>query len=423
MIDHIKSVPWLTGALMLALLLGAGSNLAAAASFKPQRGINLDQWDTWPDEAQWSDLDVITPFPQWRKHLKRKGFRELKEIGFDFVRMPVDPRVFLSAKTSGIRTVLLDEVRAAINTITDSGLSVIIDLHTMPDIEASGGIERVLGRSSVFEEYRSFVGDMAALVAHHPADSVALELINEPVIDCDGSNDWPDKLKALHATARAEAPETTLVLTGSCWGGAEPLTRLDPALVDDDNTLWTFHSYEPFVMTHQGATWAGNFAPYVTGIPWPWHEQSSDERQRVTRQVKADIDAKAPLHLRSDHKAYLDQQLAEIDTEQKLDAVLAKPFDRVVEWAQAHGIARNRILLGEFGMIRQEYGNPFIMKPQWRAAYYRDMIANAERHGFGWSLWSYGGAFGVVNGFGDETAGPDVLDMVRQLPVAGLRLN
>jgi hypothetical protein len=43
---------------------------------------------------------------------------------------------------------------------------------------------------------------------------------------------------------------------------------------------------------------------------------------------------------------------------------------------------------------------------------YRDMIARAEKHGFAWSMWSYGGAFGVVEEFDGRKAEPDVLEMV-----------
>jgi hypothetical protein len=43
------------------------------------------------------------------------------------------------------------------------------------------------------------------------------------------------------------------------------------------------------------------------------------------------------------------------------------------------------------------------------------MIARAEAHGFSWSVWSYGGAFGVVDAFDGEKCEPDVMDMIRSL--------
>jgi len=180
--------------------------------------------------------------------------------------------------------------------------------------------------------------------------------------------------------------------------------------------MWTFHSYDPFLMTHQGATWAGDFIRYVTGLPYPPHAAPKAELDAAVDRVKARIDAEAPWLRRSGMKTYLDELLAEIDIAEKLDAVVAKPFAIVDAWARRHGIAPDRILLGEFGMIRQEYGGDAIVPAAVRAAYLRDMIDHAERYGFAWSIWGYGGAFGVVEAFEGKPAEPDVLDMVRSLP-------
>ena len=43
------------------------------------------------------------------------------------------------------------------------------------------------------------------------------------------------------------------------------------------------------------------------------------------------------------------------------------------------------------------------------------MIARAERHGFSWSVWSYGGAFGIVEEFDGKPAEPEVMEMIRRL--------
>jgi endoglucanase len=107
--------------------------------------------------------------------------------------------------------------------------------------------------------------------------------------------------------------------------------------------------------------------------------------------------------------------VGEIATDRKLAAAMAKPMDIAAQWADRHGIARSRLLLGEFGMIRQEYGNPYVVPAAERAAYYRDAIRLAEERGIAWSMWSYSGAFGIVEAFDGRKAEPDVLDMVRAL--------
>ena len=92
-----------------------------------------------------------------------------------------------------------------------------------------------------------------------------------------------------------------------------------------------------------------------------------------------------------------------------------EPFETAAKWAKDNGIRPENVYLGEFGMIRQEYGNPYVVPGAERAAYVRDMIEHAERHGFPWSIWEYGGAFGIVDEFEGRKAEPDVMEMVRAL--------
>ncbi|TGT34545.1 glycosyl hydrolase, partial [Mesorhizobium sp. M4B.F.Ca.ET.169.01.1.1] len=117
---------------------------------------------------------------------------------------------------------------------------------------------------------------------------------------------------------------------------------------------------------------------------------------------------------RSGMLAYLDEQVATMDSPEKLLGQMDQQVRTVEAWAKANGVKPQDITLGEFGMIRKEYGNGFVMPAAYRAAYVRDMIARAEAHGFSWPVWSYGGAFGIVDAFDGERAEPDVMDVIRQ---------
>ena len=61
-------------------------------------------------------------------------------------------------------------------------------------------------------------------------------------------------------------------------------------------------------------------------------------------------------------------------------------------------------------MIGREWQSDLDVNPQWRIAYMRDIIAIAEDYGFGWSAWSFGGAFGLMQGFGGEPLSPTLID-------------
>ncbi|WP_224549280.1 glycoside hydrolase family 5 protein [Mesorhizobium sp. CA16] len=405
--------------LMAALLaLGPLALPAAAATFSMKRGLNLDQWVTWPVEDTWGERQAILPYPEWRKFLKEDDLKALKGAGLDFLRMPVDPSPFLSDRTTALRDDLYASVLASARMINRAGLKVIVDLHLIP---AGGnrkiGMSEVMHDPAVFDAYAELVRKMARTLAREDPRLVALELMNEPLADCEanGTNLWPDRQKQLFAAARASATRLTLVLSGGCYSNAESLARIDPKAIADDNIIWTFHSYDPFLLTHQGASWAGDFIPYVTGLPYPLTAVPKAQLDTALNAIRDRIRAEAPRARRSGLLSYLDEQVATTDSPEKLLGVMDAPFATVDAWAKANGVNPQDITLGEFGMIRKEYGNSFVMPAAYRAAYVRDMIARAEAHGFSWSLWSYGGAFGIVDAFDGEKAEPDVMDVIRSL--------
>ena len=403
-------------ALLVLMLMPLAA--AQAATFQAKRGISLDIWTTWPEESRWADQTVMLPFPEWRKTVKETDLKALKAAGFDFIRMPVDPSPFLSGKTVALRDRLYAHVLASARLIEASGLKVIIDFHWFPaGGNRSIGTQEVLKDAAKFAEYLELVRRMAGLIGKEDPQTLALELFNEPTIDCDedDTNDWPAKLKQSHAAARAAAPSTTLILSGACWGGAEGLVKLDPKDFADENLVWSFHSYDPFILTHQGATWTGDFMPYVYGLPFPLHEAKAGELDKALDSIRARLKSDAPRARRSGMLAYLDEEIAKISSAEKLNAAMDKNFDLVSGWATKNGVDPANILLGEFGMIRQEYGNPIIVPAAARAAYYQSQINRAESRGFMWSMWSYGGAFGVVEAFEEKAAEGEVLEMVKGL--------
>lgn len=392
---------------------------AEAATFSMKRGLNLDIWTTWPEEDRWNERDTMLPFPQWRQAIGDDELEKLHAAGFDFLRMPVDPSPFLSEQTSEFRDELVESVVESARLINAAGMKVVVDLHLFPAGEGrTFGMGEVMDDPAVFDRYVELVRTMAAALSREDPALVAFEPMNEPIVDCedDHTDHWPERLQRLYAAARASATRLTIVLSGACYSGAEALARVNPKTIPDDNVIWTFHSYDPFLLTHQGATWAGDFIRYVTGLPYPPYKVARAELDAALETIRRRIRDEAPWTRRDGMLAYLDEQIATMDTKEKLDAIVDRPFEIAAKWAKANGIEPGNIYLGEFGMIRQEYGNPYVVPAAERAAYVSDMIEHAERHGFPWSIWEYGGSFGIVEEFEGRPAEPDVLEMVRGLP-------
>ncbi|HMQ58858.1 MAG TPA: cellulase family glycosylhydrolase, partial [Rhizobiaceae bacterium] len=385
-------LPFKPFVLFAFLLLAPG--LAFAASFEGRRGIGMNLWETWPQESEWGDGSKLFPFPEWRRHVGVHELRSLKADGFDFIRMTIDPAVLLSVKARSHVGEMLEDVREAADLAVEAGLGVIVNLHTIPSGSVrSVGTGEIIGDEAVFERYLVLVRDIGRVLYGVDPAKVALEPFNEPIAACAGDEAalWAKRQKAVFAAARASATRLTLVLTGACWGSAEGLAALDPAEFPDDNLLWSFHSYAPFILTHQGAGWTGDIMPFVTGLPYPPHGANAGKRDAALAAIRNRVRAEAPFMRRNGILGFIDNEMAAIDAKEKLAANMAAPFEAVRAWAAQHGIDSGDILLGEFGMIRQEWQNPFTVPAAERAAYYSDMIALAGKHGFRWSMWSYSG--------------------------------
>ena len=402
-------------AFWLALALAASGTIssALASDFKPRRGLSMELWNTWPGPDRWNDATALFPFPEWRRNVSTRDLAKLAAAGYDFIRLPIDPGVFLAPQAAPHRTRLFAEVKAAVGMIHDAGLKVIVDLHTIPG-EASnrpGAVEHVLRDKPTFEAYTALVAEFAGKLDPFDHARTALELINEPVIDCDVPDykqQWPTLVSRLYAAARVASPTLPLVVTGGCWGDAHMLSALPDAVTTDDNTILTFHSYAPFLLTTQGASWAGDFIVHVTGLPYPPDRLGKDELARRIEAIKEVMRRDATPTRVNGLTSYLDELLAEVDTARELQAVMEKPFKLASDFARKRGIDPSRILIGELGMIRQEWGKDYVMPPEWRIDYIRDMRKLAEKNGFGWAVWGYSGAFGMVQGFGGQPVEGDV---------------
>lgn len=404
----------LTATALMALV----STSALAATFKVERAISMDQWVHWPGPDQWNDAGVVANFPEWRANVNDDQLRYLKQSGLDTVRLPIDPG-FIMYNGDIVRTLkIYAGIDDAVKRLRAAGLNVIVDMHTIPrDDGAAAGTAQIINDPVKFSIYKDILKTIAVRLKSFDATQVALEVINEPTMDCTDSAQqatWNNRLADLHNTARQANPDITLILTGACWGSAEGLSMMDPSIITDANTMWSFHHYEPFKLTHQSATWAGPWVEHIANIPYPPTALSQADAQALIEENKnrifAIVDGNEAAKIAEGTRFDINR----FRQPAALKAEMEDPFKMVATWADQHAIARDRIFMGEFGMIRQEWERPAATKPEWRVNYIRDMTGLAKANGFAWSMWSFGGAFGMVQEFsGNALENPLVDDVLR----------
>jgi hypothetical protein len=359
---------------------------AQASEFR--RGISISHTMAWAEvESPPSKAFVFPPFAD--RPLRATELGALRRTGFDFVRLAVDPGPFLQfqgARRDRLDRILLEQIHL----ILSSGLAVIVDFHPS-DLHSQYLARKLVGgvETPAFRDYLRLVDRTAALLDRLQTPRVALELFNEPP---GSTRTWQPMLEAAYRVARRRARDLPLVLTGASEGMPEGLLDLKTtAFRDDPAVLYTFHYYEPFQFTHQGASW--NDARYLADVPYPAY----------ARPLRDSLDASAAL-IEASQLSRTQKLAAAREARRQLESyrrsafdrtAISRSLDRIGRWGRDNGVAGDRILLGEFGVLkpdRQVSGPRAAERRQWFA----DVRAEAEARGFAWAVWTYRGSGGFA---------------------------
>lgn len=399
----MRCLAGLAVAAWLATLPAAAQAQGEEPAFR--RGIAIAHSMAWAQiEPSPSKAFAFQAFVEQSRRLDVAELQSLRRAGFDFVRLAVDPGPFLQfegARRDRLDHVLLDQV----GLILSAGLAVIVDFH--PSDLHPGYTGRALTGGADTPAFRGYVRLLertATLLDGLKSRRVAFELMNEPPVSPEV---WQPMLEAAYGAVRKRVPHLLLVLPGASDGMPEGLLGLRTAAFrDDPAVLYTFHYYEPFQFTHQGASW--NAARHLADVPYP----------AQARPLRDSLDATAAA-IDASHLSQPKKVLAQIEARRLLEnyrrsgfdrAAMARSLERISAWARANGVPGNRILLGEFGALkslRQAHGVRAAERRRWFA----DVRAEAEARGFSWAVWVYRlGGFEVVGGDRGVDVDPAIVD-------------
>ncbi len=393
---------------LISLLFAAGQ----ARAIELRRGVSTDVWVTWPDRAELVSKTDLADFPDWRSRTSKAEIAALRQSGFDFARLAIDPAMFLHKRKPEKTRILIAGMKKAIADLRGGGLNVLVDIHAIPGDGGMPPIGAYLGSDKHLAEYLSLVTEIGQAIASEDPDHVAFEPINEPSINCAGEfsqgveMQWPSVAKRLHATARAAAPKLAIVMQGACSGSADGLVDLKPSAFNDDNIVWSFHTFDPMIFTHQGASWSTGVERFVDGVSYPPDpKEQKTVAERATRRIKDAGFTKAA------EKSQLKQLKEALDAYYapgQAALMLLEPFDKVAAWAETNNVPPAKILVGEIGVIRtSDFGT---VSNNMRATYLADALAIPADLGWGWAVTSWGGSFGIVESDENRKLNPVLLN-------------
>lgn len=284
------------------------------------RGINLGNALEAPVEGEWGVV------------LREEYFDLIAEAGFDSVRIPI--RWSAHAANTAPYTIsptFFARVDWAVEQALARGLLVVIDMHHYVELMEQPVEHR--------ERFLALWEQIAAHYQGYPPE-LLFELLNEPSGRLTPYVWNPLLEEAIHVI-RETNPQRILVVGPAYWNSVGALRDLELP-PEDENLIVTFHYYEPFQFTHQGAEWVLGSEAWL-GTDW---RGAPVERRAIER----DLDAAAA-------------------------------------WAVENG---RPLYMGEFGAYSRADIESRVL---WTAFVARE----AEERGMSWAYWEFCAGFGVYD--------------------------
>jgi len=248
------------------------------------------------------------------------------------------------------------QLEAAIERFHRAGLAVVVDIHNED--------RRAELDPQWQEAFVRFWGLLAKRLSRFDPDLTILEIVNEPVFK-HREEEWNTLNARLAAAIRRGAPRHTIVTSGTDWGGIDGLKKLK--LLPDRNVIYSFHCYDPFTFTHQGATWT--HVRSLHDVPYP---SSPEAVKPLLPGLESSPDARKMVEWYGEERWNKEK--------------LAARFHQGIEWG-----AKNHVPLycGEFGVF------PARSKPEDRARWFHDFGAVLAENRIGWAVWGWDEGFGL----------------------------
>jgi aryl-phospho-beta-D-glucosidase BglC (GH1 family) len=357
--DFLGRTALAAGALSLSSLSAPAAPLASVPASRLARlakGANVAKWFRFPR------TDTAA---HYQNYVSETEAAMMAGMGLTHVRVCVAPKTIMDAATGAVREENGGYLEAAIRRFQKAGLMVVVDIHNE---------DRAAELNPDWQEaFVKFWGSLAGRLGKFDPELTILEIINEPVFS-KRETEWDTFSARLAAAIRQHAPQHTIMTSGANWGGIDGLKKLK--LLEDKNVVYSFHCYDPFTFTHQGATWSSEEVKPLRGIPYP----SSPE---------AVAPVLAALEDKPKSKAMVERYGKENWNKEKL----AARFQQGVEWGARNGVS---LYCGEFGVF------PPYAKPEHRANWFRDFGEVLAAQRIGWAVWGWDEGFGLnrrqVNG-------------------------
>lgn len=345
----------LSAMMILAMAACSKTEEATVNNFRIKRGTNLSHWLSQSEERGEAR----------RLHIQEDDFERLEQLGFDFVRIPIDEVQFWDEEGNKLPEAW-ELLTNALDLAAKHHLRAIVDLHIIRSHyfnaanEGAGNANTLFTSEKAQDDLINLWYQLSDALKGYSNDSVAYEFMNEPVAE--EHEQWNQLVAKVHAALRKVEPQRTLVVGSNLWQGYETMKYLRVP-ENDKNIVLSFHYYNPMLLTHYGAWWTP-IGKYKGKVNYPGVLLS-----------KEDYDA-SPDSIKPILEPYLTQ-------EWNVDKI-REDFKDAIEVAKKYGL---QLFCGEWG----------VYEPVDRELAYKwtkDMLTVFDEFNIAWTTWCYDADFG-----------------------------
>ena len=307
------------------------------------RGVNLSTWFEKGSPRQ-------IRFRQYTK----EDFLDIKSLGADVIRLPIN----LHSMTDGAPNYNLDPIflrmlDEVVDLAEQLDIRLILDNHTLGQ-----GVSTDPNLGTILKK----VWNQLATRYEPRSERIYYEVFNEP----NGISDATWNAIQLDVINEIRTVDTkhTIIVGGADFNSFRNLASIPN--YPDNNLIYTFHFYEPFIYTHQGADWPTPSLQNFGGMPFPYNPALPPIDPTFTGTF-----------LETQYNDYASLGTA---------AMIQSQIDVAYNFQQSRNVP---VYCGEFGVYTPN------SNPSERAAWYSTVRQHLELRGIGWTIWDYHGGFGL----------------------------
>ena len=322
-----------------------------------KKGVNLSWLENYWNgtaEKRYSDYINMADLPGYRNDMAL-----IAQLGFSTVRLPVsfDKWTSQDPPYAILKTGYFACTDSFVKWADEFHLNLIIDNHhgSLADSNVVAEGTRI---AAIWQQ-------VASRYKNTNHDHVFFEIYNEPTGI--STSNWKQTAGKLIRIIRSVDPGRTIIAGGENWNSIQGLE--DMGTLNAGNIIYTFHFYDPFLFTHQGAAWAGEGVS-TTGIPYPYDEPKMPPLAKTAKGTWGE-------KLYDEYKNTGNKE------------ALRTTLEGVKTWADEHDVP---VFCGEWGSYNG-YADPVS-----RCRHATDVISLLDEYHIPWTFWEWDQGFSFFKG-------------------------